>query len=211
MSKIEMLNLAAEKVKDIKLNDNVWGIEPNDPVLHNSLVLAMSNARISSASTKTRDEVRGGGRKPWRQKGTGNARQGSIRATQWRGGGIVFGPNPNRNYSKKVNKKEKRLALKSALSYKVIDKELVVVDKIEFKTNKTKEMVNLLEKLNLTNKKVLVVLEELNENVCLASRNLANVKILLPNELNSLDIVNADNMLITESALNKLEEVLKDE
>jgi len=209
--KIDIISQSGEKVKNINLNDSIWNITPNDAVLHNDIVAKMANARQASASTKTRSEVSGGGRKPWRQKGTGNARQGSIRATQWRGGGIVFGPNPNRNYSKKVNKKEKRLALKSALSYKVIDKELVVVDKIEFKTNKTKEMVNLLEKLNLTNKKVLVVLEELNENVCLASRNLANVKILLPNELNSLDIVNADNMLITESALNKLEEVLKDE
>ena len=209
--KIDIISQSGEKVKNINLNDSIWNITPNDAVLHNDIVAKMANARQASASTKTRSEVSGGGRKPWRQKGTGNARQGSIRATQWRGGGIVFGPNPNRNYSKKVNKKEKRLALKSALSYKVIDKELVVVDKIEFKTNKTKEMVNLLEKLNLTNNKVLVVLEELNENVCLASRNLANVKILLPNELNSLDIVNADNMLITESALNKLEEVLKDE
>ena len=209
--KIDIISQSGEKVKNINLNDSIWNITPNDAVLHNDIVAKMANARQASASTKTRSEVSGGGRKPWRQKGTGNARQGSIRATQWRGGGIVFGPNPNRNYSKKVNKKEKRLALKSALSYKVIDKELVVVDKIEFKTNKTKEMVNLLDKLNLTNNKVLVVLDELNENICLSSRNLANIKVMLPNELNSLDIVNADNMLITESALNKLEEVLKDE
>ena len=209
--KIDIINQSGEKVKNINLNDNIWNITPNDAVLHNDIVAKMANARQASASTKTRSEVSGGGRKPWRQKGTGNARQGSIRATQWRGGGIVFGPTPNRNYTKKVNKKEKRLALKSALSYKVLDKELLVVDAIKFESNKTKEMVNLLEKLNLTNKKVLVVLDELNENICLSSRNLANVKILLPNELNSLDIVNADNMLITESALNKLEEVLKDE
>ena len=209
--KIDIISQSGEKVKNINLNDSIWNITPNDAVLHNDIVAKMANARQASASTKTRSEVSGGGRKPWRQKGTGNARQGSIRATQWRGGGIVFGPNPNRNYSKKVNKKEKRLALKSALSYKVIDKELVVVDKIEFKTNKTKVMVNLLDKLNLTNNKVLVVLDELNENICLSSRNLANIKVMLPNELNSLDIVNADNMLITESALNKLEEVLKDE
>ena len=209
--KIDIINQSGEKVKNINLNESIWNITPNDAVLHNDIVAKMANARQASASTKTRSEVSGGGRKPWRQKGTGNARQGSIRATQWRGGGIVFGPTPNRNYTKKVNKKEKRLALKSALSYKVIDKELVVVDDIKFKTNKTKEMVNLLEKLNLTNKKVLVVLDELVENVCLSSRNLANIKVLLPNELNSLDLVNADNMLITEKALNKLEEVLKDE
>ena len=130
MSKIKMLNLKGEEVKDIKLKDNVWAIVPNDAVLHNAIVLAQSNARQGTASTKTRSEVRGGGRKPWRQKGTGNARQGSIRATQWRGGGIVFGPNPNRNYTKKMNKKERRLAVLSALSYKVIDNELIVVDEI---------------------------------------------------------------------------------
>ena len=211
MSKIEMLNLTAEKVKEIKLNDNVWGIKPNDPVLHNSLVLASANARQASASTKTRDEVSGGGRKPWRQKGTGNARQGSIRAPQWRGGGIVFGPTPNRNYSKKQNKKERRLALLSALSYKVLDKELIVLEKLSFESNKTKEMVNVLKNLNITNNKVLVVVAELEENVCLASRNLANVKVVTYNELNTYDIVNADNMIITEAALQKLEEVLTNE
>ena len=208
MSKIEMLNLTGEKVKDIKLNDNVWGIEPNDAVLHNALVLAMANSRQSSASTKTRDEISGGGRKPWRQKGTGNARQGSIRAPQWRGGGVVFGPTPNKNYKKKQNKKERRLAILSALSYKVIDKELIVVDAIQFETNKTKEMVKLLSNLNLTNNKVLVVVEELTENVCLASRNLPNVKLVTFEEVNAYDLVNADNMLITEAALGKLEEVL---
>jgi len=208
MSKIDILNQSGEKVKNINLKDNIWNIEPNDAVLHNSIVALMANARQSSASTKTRSEVSGGGRKPWKQKGTGNARQGSIRATQWRGGGIVFGPTPNKNYTKKINKKEKRLAFKSALAYKVLDNELIVVDSINFETNKTKEMFNLLTNLNVVNNKVLVVLDELSENVCLASRNLANVKVVLFNELNSLDLVNADNLLITESALNKLEEVL---
>ena len=138
MSKLELLNVNGEKVKDIKLNDNVFGVEPNDVVLHDAIVLAQSNRRQGTHSTKTRAEVSGGGRKPWRQKGTGNARQGSIRATQYRHGGIVFGPVP-RDYSKKMNKKEKRLALKSALSYKVLDKELVVVEALNFETNKTKE------------------------------------------------------------------------
>ena len=179
MSKVEMLNLAGEKVKEIKIKTEVWGIEPNDAVLHNAIVLARANAR-----------------------------QGSIRAPQWRGGGVVFGPTPNKNYSKKQNKKERRLAVLSALSYKVIDNELVVVDSINFETNKTKEMVGLLSNLNLVNKKVLVVVEELTENVCLASRNLANVKLVTFNEVNAYDVVNADNMLITEAALNKLEEVL---
>ena len=208
MSKINMVNQNGENIKELKLNDKIWGVTPNDAVLYDAIRLAMSNARKSTASTKTRSEVSGGGRKPWRQKGTGNARQGSIRATQWRGGGIVFGPTPNKNYKKKQNKKERRLALLSALSYKAKDNELIVVDEINFKTNKTKEMTNLLSKLNITNNKVLVVVEELTENVCLAARNLANVKLVEFNEVNSFDLVNADNMLITENALKKLEEVL---
>ena len=208
MSKIEILNLNGDKVKDGKLNDNIWGIVPNDAVLHNAIILNMANMRQGTASTKTRSEVRGGGRKPWRQKGTGNASQGSIRATQWRGGGIVFGPNPNRNYTKKMNKKERRLALLSALSYKVSDKELIVIDSLEFATSKTKEMVNLLTNLKIENNKVLVVVNELTENVCLSARNLANVKVVTYEEVNAFDVVSADNMLITSDALNKLEEVL---
>ena len=208
MSKIEIFNLNGDKVKDGKLNDNIWGIVPNDAVLHNAIILNMANMRQGTASTKTRSEVRGGGRKPWRQKGTGNARQGSIRATQWRGGGIVFGPNPNRNYTKKMNKKERRLALLSALSYKVSDKELIVIDSLEFATSKTKEMVNLLTNLKIENNKVLVVVNELTENVCLSARNLANVKVVTYEEVNAFDVVSADNMLITSDALNKLEEVL---
>ena len=211
MSKVEVLNLTGEKVKEKNINAKVWEIEPNDAVLHNAIVLAMSNARQSSASTKTRSEVSGGGRKPWRQKGTGNARQGSIRATQWRGGGIVFGPTPNKNYKKKQNKKEKRLAILSALSYKKLDKELIVVDELNFKTSKTKEMTAVLDKLNIRNNKVLVVVEELTENLCLATRNLPNVKLVTFEEVNVYDTVNADNMLITEKALTKLEEVLVNE
>ena len=210
MSKIEMLNLNGEKVKDIKLNDNVFGIEPNDAVLHNAIVLSMASRRQGTHATKTRDMVSGGGRKPWRQKGTGNARQGSIRAPQWRGGGIVFGPQP-RDYSKKMNKKERRLALKSALSYKAIDSELVVVDSITMETNKTKDMLNLLTKLNLINKKVLMVVEELNDNICLSTRNLGNVKVVLPEEVNTYDVINSDKMVMTEASLKKLEEVLGNE
>lgn len=206
--KIDVLNLKGEKVKDIKLEDNIFNIEPNDAVIKDAVVAAMAGARQGTSKVKTRSEVAGGGRKPYRQKGTGNARQGSIRAPHYRHGGIVFGPVP-RDYSKKMNKKEKRLALKSALTYKVLDKELIVVESIKFDTNKTKEMVNLLEGLNLTNKKVLVCVEELTENVCLASRNLANVKIVLPNEINTFDLVASDNLLITADALTKLEEVLK--
>ena len=211
MANINVLNLNGEKVKDRKLKDNIWGIEPNDAVLHNAIVLNMANWRQATASTKTRSEVSGGGRKPWRQKGTGNARQGSIRATQWRGGGIVFGPNPNKNYTKKMNKKERRLALKSALAYKVIDKELIVVDELKFATSKTREMVNLLTKLNIEVNKVLVVVEELTDNVILSARNLANVKVITFDEVNAFDVVSADNMLIEASAIDKLEEVLSRE
>lgn len=206
--KIDVLSLKGEKVKDIKLEDNIFNIEPNDAVLKDAIVAARAGARQGTAKVKTRSEVSGGGRKPYRQKGTGNARQGSIRATQYRHGGIVFGPVP-RDYSKKMNKKEKRLALKSALSYKVLDKELVVVENINFETNKTKEMVNLLDSLNLTNNKVLVCVNELTENVCLAARNLGNVKVVLPCEVNTYDLVLSDNLLITEEALKTLEEVLK--
>lgn len=206
--KIDVLSLKGEKVKDIKLEDNIFNIEPNDAVIKDAVVAAMAGARQGTAKVKTRSEVAGGGRKPYRQKGTGNARQGSIRAPHYRHGGIVSGPVP-RDYSKKMNKKEKKLALKSALSYKVLDKELVVVSTIEFETNKTKEMVNLLEGLNLTNHKVLVCVKELTDNVCLAARNLANVKVVLPSEINTFDLISSDNLLIEEEALTMLEEVLK--
>ena len=210
MSKVDIINTKGEKIKDIKLKDNVFIKEPNDAVLHNAIVLAQASLRQGTHKTKTRSEVSGGGRKPWRQKGTGNARQGSIRATQWRGGGIVFGPTP-RDYSKKQNKKERRLALKSALSYKVIDKELIIVDNIKFETSKTKEMMNFLKTLNIVNEKVLIVLTELDENICLSSRNMGNVKVIRTDEVNTLDVVTADKMVITASALNKLQEALSNE
>lgn len=210
MSKVQLLNVNGEKVKDIKLNDNIFGITPNDTVLHDAIVLSMANSRQGTHSTKTRAEVSGGGRKPWRQKGTGNARQGSIRAVQWRKGGIAFGPKP-RDYSKKQNKKARRLALLSALSYKATDNEIVLLDSIKFETNKTKEMLKLLNTLELANSKVLLVIDELDENICLASRNLGNVLIVLPTEVNTYDVVNSDKMVITEAALKKLEEVLTNE
>ncbi len=210
MSKLELLNINGEKVKDIKLNDNVFGIEPNDVVLHDAVVLAMANARQGTHSTKTRAEVSGGGRKPWRQKGTGNARQGSIRAVQWRKGGIAFGPKP-RDYSKKQNRKVRRLALKSALSYKAMDKEIILLEDFSFETNKTKEMLNLLNTLELANSKVLLVINELDDNICLSARNLGNVKIVLPTEVNTYDVINSDKMVITASSLKLLEEVLTNE
>ncbi len=210
MSKIEIINVNGEKVKNINLKDNVFIKEPNDAVLHNAIILAQASLRQGTHATKTRSEVSGGGRKPWKQKGTGNARQGSIRATQWRGGGIVFGPQP-RDYSKKMNKKERKLALKSALAYKAINKEIVVVDKIAIENAKTKEMANILAKLNIADKKVLVVIETIDEKLYLAARNIANIKVVLPSEVNTLDVMTADVMLFDEKALEKVEEVLGNE
>jgi len=206
MESLSVLNIKGEKVSTIKLNEAVWGIEPNDAVLYDAIRLAQNSLRQGTADTKTRSEVSGGGRKPYRQKGTGRARQGSIRAPHYPGGGIVFGPHP-RSYTTKMNKKERRLALKSALSYKVIESELVVLDKFDAKTNKTKDMVAILNNLKLA-KKTLIVVDELNENLILATRNIKNIVLLASNEINTLDIVAADNMLITVDAVKKIEEVL---
>ena len=208
MPKIALLNLKGEKIKDIKLDDNIWGITPNDQVIYDSINLYMANRRQGTHATKNRSEVSGGGRKPRRQKGTGNARQGSIRAPHFVGGGVVFGPSANRNYTKKMNKKERRLALKSALTYKVNDKAIEVVEKFEAETNKTKDMLNALAELKLSGK-ILIVTTELTENLILATRNLANVNLVLANELNTYNVLYADKILITEDAVKYIEEVLK--
>ena len=197
-----------EKVNDIKLNKEVFDITPNDNVLRDAITVCMCGLRQGTYKVKNRSEVRGGGKKPWRQKGTGRARQGSIRAPQWRGGGVALGPVP-RDYSLKMNRKERKLALKSALSYKAKDEKIVVVDNIEIAVPKTKEMLALLESVNLTDKKVLMISEELTENVILASRNLQNVLIMEPNEINVLDIVNADYLLVSVAAIKEIEEALK--
>lgn len=194
------------KISDVKLNKDVFGIEPNDVVLYDALRLAQNSLRQGTHATKTRAEVRGGGRKPWRQKGTGRARQGSIRAPHWRGGGVSFGPQP-RSYTFKMNRKERRLALKSALAYKEIEKAIMVVDAVEFATPKTTEAKAFLNGLNITGK-VLVVVERLEDNVVLATRNLSNIVLLEANEINVLDIVNANTLVITEGALKQIEEVL---
>lgn len=208
MAKTQVLNQKGEKVKDITLKDSVWNIEVNEPVMHDAIVLAQASLRQGTASTKTRSEVSGGGRKPYKQKGTGNARQGSTRSPQWPGGGIVFGPKP-RKYDKKQNRKERRLAVKSAYIYKAKENGLVLVDEIKFATPKTKEMLKLLETLKLTNEKVLVVVKEYTENVILASRNLQNVVVVLPSEIGVLDIISADKMLIENSAFEEIKEALK--
>lgn len=197
-----------EKIMDLKLNKEVFGIEPNDKVLYDAIITARAGLRQGTYSTKTRAEVSGGGRKPWRQKGTGRARQGSIRATQWRGGGIALGPKP-RDYALKMNRKERRIALKSALSYKALENAIVVVDEFNLETSKTKEMKALLENLEVNDKKVLLVMDELTENVILASRNLGNILLMEPVELNVLDLVNADVLLMNKQALNEIEEALK--
>lgn len=206
MNKLSVLNIKGEKVGDITLNENVWGIEPNDAVLYDALTLARNNARQGTADTKTRAEVSGGGRKPWKQKGTGRARQGSIRAPQWRGGGIVFGPVP-RSYAYKLNKKVRRLALKSALSTKVVENEIVVLDALSFEAPKTKEMISVLGALNVTSKALVVTAEE-NATVELSTRNIPGVKVLSVAQLNVLDLLDATKLVITQDAVKKIEEVL---
>lgn len=207
MEKLQVVNLKGEKVSEIKVNKEIWGIEPNDAVLYDALRLARNNYRQGTADTKTRSEVSGGGKKPWRQKGTGRARQGSTRAPHWIKGGIVFGPHP-RSYSIKMNRKERRLALKSALAYKALESKLIVVDNIELDSCKTKDIKAILKNLNVAGK-TLIVVDELNDNIILSTRNLNNVLLLSASEINTYDIVYADTMVVTKSALEKIEEVLK--
>ena len=208
MKKVELLNLKGEKVKDINLNEEIFGITPNNNVLNDAIILTMASLRQGTHKTKNRSEVSGGGRKPWRQKGTGRARQGSIRAVQWVGGGRYGTPVP-RDYSIKQNRKERQLAIKSALSEKVTAKELLVIDKLVVKSPKAKDMVSLLETLKVADKKVLLVVKEFDDNLILASRNLQNVVLILADEINVLDIVGTDVMVATEKAIKYIEEVLK--
>lgn len=204
MLKVDVLDMKGKKVKDIELNENVFGVDVNDIVVHTALVNYLANQRQGTGSTKTRAEVRGGGRKPWRQKGTGRARQGSIRAPQWMKGGIALGPKP-RSYKYAIPKKMRKLALKSVLTSKVEEKELIVVDKLELKEIKTKKMVKVLN--NLNTKKALIVLSEKNLNVQASARNIENVKTTLVNTINVFDLLKYDNLVVTEDAIKKLEEV----
>ncbi len=197
-----------EKLKDVKLNKELTSIEPNQNVLFDAIILSQASLRQGTHSTKTRSEVRGGGRKPWRQKGTGHARQGSIRAVQWVGGGRYGTPVP-RDYSIKQNRKERRLALQTAFLNLYNEKKVVVVDELKVATPKTKEMINLLNTLELADQKVLVVVSELDENLILASRNLRNIMVIEPVEMNVLDLVNASVVLTTKDAFKQIEEVLK--
>jgi len=207
MAKIQLINIKGEKLKDLTLDDNVWNIEVNDIVLKKAIDLQLAATRQGTAKTKTRSEVSGGGRKPWRQKGTGRARQGSIRATQWRGGGISGGVTP-RDYTFNINKKERALALKSALTHKFLDKELVVVDSIELKSLKTKEIKDIMATLKLTGK-VLFVTGEDNENLFMATRNLGYAYNVNADEINCYDLVNADLLVVDEKAVEVIEGGLK--
>ena len=207
MTKISVKNLNGEKVKDLTLKDTVWNIEVNNDCLKKMIRLQLDATRQGTRKTKNRSEVSGGGRKPWRQKGTGRARQGSIRATQWRGGGIPFGVQP-RDYSFKINKKERVIALKSALTLKANAKELVVVDNFSMDSSKTKAAIKMLENLKLDNK-ILFVTNDDAENLYLATRNLPNALVIYADEINCYDVVNADVLVIDEASVKEIEEVLK--
>ena len=205
MPKIDVYNIEGKKVSTIELNDNVFGIKPNEKVVHSALVNYMANQRQGTASTKTRAEVSGGGRKPWKQKGTGRARQGSTRSPQWIKGGIALGPKP-RDYRYTINKKERRLAIKSVLSSKVLENNLVVVDKLQFEEIKTKQMVSALTNLKVEGK-TLVVLPEKNLNVQKSAKNIENVKTTLTNTINVYDLLKYNKLLLTVDSVKALEEV----
>ena len=205
MPKVALYDITGSQIGDVELRDDIFGVEINTHVMYEAVKNYLANQRQGTQSAKTRAEVRGGGRKPWRQKGTGRARQGSIRSPQWKGGGVVFAPKP-RDYSYKLPKKIKRLALKSALSSKVQDQEIIVVDNLVLDRPKTKDMIKALSNLN-AGKKTLVVIPERDENVILAARNIPGVKTAYVNTINVYDILNCDSFLITKDAVNKVEEV----
>ncbi|KPB03621.1 50S ribosomal protein L4 [Bacillus sp. CHD6a] len=206
MPKVALYNQTGANVGEVELADAVFGIEPNNSVLFDAIVMQRASQRQGTAKVKGRSEVAGGGRKPWRQKGTGRARQGSIRSPQWRGGGIVFGPTP-RSYSYKLPKKVRRLAIKSALSSKVLENELLVLEGLAFDAPKTKEMTSVLKGLEI-NRKALIVTADADENVALSARNIPGVTVVTVTGVNVLDVVNHDKVIFTKDAVQKLEEVL---
>ena len=204
MANVSVYNIEGKEVGSIELNDAVFGVEVNEHLVHMAVVNQLANNRQGTQSAKTRSEVSGGGRKPWRQKGTGHARQGSTRAPQWTGGGIVFAPKP-RDYSFKMNKKEKRAALLSALSSKVADSKIVVLDEFKLDEIKTKKFVDVMNNLKVS--KALVVLEGENKNVVLSGRNIPTVKVSATNEINTYDVLKYDTLVVTKAAVEKLQEV----
>ncbi|MEH6937640.1 50S ribosomal protein L4 [Bacillus sp. JJ664] len=206
MPKVTMFNQTGAQVGEIELAEAVFGIAPNEHVLFDAVMMQRASLRQGTHKVKTRSEVRGGGRKPWKQKGTGRARQGSIRSPQWRGGGIVFGPAP-RSYSYKLPKKVRRLAIKSALSTKVLEQSMLVLEDLVLNAPKTKDMVTVLQGLSVQ-KKVLIVTADLNENVALSARNIQGITVLAANEVNVIDVLHHDTLIMTKAAVEKVEEVL---
>ncbi|MGE7987594.1 50S ribosomal protein L4 [Lysinibacillus fusiformis] len=206
MTKVSVLSQTGASVGEIELSDAIFGIEPNEAVLFDAVVAQRASLRQGNHKVKNRSEVAGGGRKPWRQKGTGRARQGSIRSPQWRGGGVVFGPTP-RSYSYKLPKKVRRLALKSALSAKVVEQNFLVLDALTLAAPKTKEFTKILKDLSLE-KKSLFVTADLDENVALSARNIPGVTVLTANGINVLDLLGHEKVVFTKSAVEKVEEVL---
>lgn len=204
MSKVSVYNIEGNQVGELELNDAVFGVEINQHLIHKAVVSQLANKRQGTQSAKTRSEVSGGGRKPWRQKGTGHARQGSTRAPQWTGGGVVFAPKP-RNYSIKLNKKEKRIALKSVLTSRVVENKFIVLDELKFDEIKTKKFQAVLNNLKVN--KALVVLGEKNDNVYLSARNIPNVQTALVNTINVYDILKYNTMIVTKDAVAAIEEV----
>lgn len=205
MPKVALYDMNGAQIGELELNDNVFGIKPNKSVMYDFVKMQLANKRVGSASTKTRAEVRGGGRKPWRQKGTGRARVGSIRNPIWTGGGVAFGPKP-RDYSYRLPRKVRRLAMKSALSSKVLENNIIVVDELNFDEPKTKQMVATLQALN-SDKKTLIVTADGNSNVIKSARNIPGVKPLRVDLINVYDLLNYDTLLITRDAVNRVEEV----
>ncbi|WP_042453955.1 50S ribosomal protein L4 [Neobacillus dielmonensis] len=206
MPKVALLNQAGSQVGEIELNESVFGIEPNQHVLFEAIVMQRASLRQGTHSVKNRSEVSGGGKKPWRQKGTGRARQGSIRSPQWRGGGTVFGPTP-RSYSYKLPKKVRRLAIKSALSSKVQEENILVLEALTFEAPKTKDFKAVLNGLSVE-KKALIVTADLDESVALSARNIPGVTVVTADGINVLDVVNHDKLIMTKAAVEKVEEVL---
>ncbi|MBD7970960.1 50S ribosomal protein L4 [Paenibacillus gallinarum] len=206
MPKVALYNVSGSQVGEVELNDAVFGIEPNTHVLHDAVVMQRASLRQGTHKVKGRSEVRGGGRKPWKQKGTGRARQGSIRAPQWVGGGTVFGPTP-RSYAFKLPKKVRRLAIKSALSSKVIDNEIIVLDALTLNTPKTKEFAAILNNLKV-DRKALIVGSGYDDNVALSARNIPGVKFVAADGINVLDVLTYDKLIITKEAVQMVEEVL---
>ncbi len=204
MANVSVYNIEGKEVGSIELNDAVFGVEVNEHLVHMAVVNQLANNRQGTQSAKTRSEVSGGGRKPWRQKGTGHARQGSTRAPQWTGGGVVFAPKP-RDYSFKMNKKEKRIALLSALSSKVADNKIVVLDSFNLDEIKTKKFAEVMGNLKVN--KALVVIEGENKNVVLSGRNIPTVKVSATNEINTYDVLKYETLVVTKAAVEKLEEV----